>query len=79
LPLPSAEELDSEGERLLALASRDSPRDLPAATVRDRGFAVDALVKRIDVGAHDLVILRRSLISLLLPHRTLSRVIEIGR
>ncbi len=77
LPLPSAQELDDEARRLLALASQDIAYGLHVMTVVDRGFAVDALLRRIDLGAHDLVVLRRTATSLMLRRRTLTKVIEV--
>jgi nucleotide-binding universal stress UspA family protein len=77
LPLPSVEELDDEAERVLASALQDIPYGLNVEAVVDRGFGLEALLRRIDLGAHDLVILRRTVTSLLLRYRTASKVIEV--
>jgi nucleotide-binding universal stress UspA family protein len=57
-PLPrDYEELEREGEAILAKAVASVPEDVPLATAVHKGAPGPAIVERISEGKHDLVVL----------------------
>jgi hypothetical protein len=80
VPLPSIDELEAEADDVLASALRRHGAPLNVKKVIDRGPAVRTLLARIDLGEHDLVVLRRSPTSALLRLRARrrTRIVEVS-
>lgn len=57
VPYPNEDELALEAQTLLAQAEARVPDDIPVSTVARRGPAAAAILERIGVGEHDLVVM----------------------
>jgi nucleotide-binding universal stress UspA family protein len=56
VPFPDEAELVREAERIVEQAEELVPEDVPVSTVVRRGPVAKAILKRIDTGEHDLVV-----------------------
>ena len=56
VPFPNESELVRHAERVLERAEAAVPEDVPVFTVLRRGSTVREILKRIDAGEHDLVV-----------------------
>jgi nucleotide-binding universal stress UspA family protein len=56
-PVPTEDELVRHTEKVLARAEALVPEDVPVVTVARRGHAATEILKRIELGGHDLVVL----------------------
>jgi nucleotide-binding universal stress UspA family protein len=56
VPFPNESELVQQAERVLERAEATVPEDVPVSTVLRRGSTVREILKRIDAGEHDLVV-----------------------
>ena len=56
VPFPNETELEREAEQILERAEALVPEDVPVSTVVRRGPVVKAILKRIETGEHDLVV-----------------------
>jgi nucleotide-binding universal stress UspA family protein len=57
LPFPTDAELERQADSVVERAAALVPQDVPVATVVRTGPAADAILKRIDDGEHDLVVM----------------------
>jgi nucleotide-binding universal stress UspA family protein len=55
--VPSEDELVRDAEKVLAHAEALVPEDVPVVTLVRRGAAAKAILERIELGGHDLVVL----------------------
>jgi nucleotide-binding universal stress UspA family protein len=56
-PVPTEDELVRHAEKVLARAEALVPENVPVVTVVRRGLAAREILKRIELGGHDLVVL----------------------
>jgi nucleotide-binding universal stress UspA family protein len=56
-PVPTEDELVRRAEEVLARAEALVPEDVPVVTVIRRGAAAEAILERIELGGHDLVVM----------------------
>jgi nucleotide-binding universal stress UspA family protein len=56
-PVPTEDELVRQAEKALARAEALVPEDVPVVTVVRRGPAAREILRRIELGGHDLVVL----------------------
>jgi nucleotide-binding universal stress UspA family protein len=56
VPFPNETELEREAEQIVERAEALVPEDVPVSTVVRRGPVVKAILKRIETGEHDLVV-----------------------
>ena len=56
-PLPSGEELEAAARRLLSQSAALVPAGVPVKTLLAEGSPAKAILERIEVGAHDLVVM----------------------
>jgi nucleotide-binding universal stress UspA family protein len=60
VPVPDEDDLVRQAQKVLARAEALVPEDLPVVTVVERGPAAKAILERIEVGGHDLVVMGSS-------------------
>jgi nucleotide-binding universal stress UspA family protein len=56
VPFPNEAELEREAEQIVERAEARVPEDVPVSTVVRRGPVVREILKRIEAGEHDLVV-----------------------
>ena len=57
VPLPTQDELDRRAQQALDRAEALVPEDVPVSTALRRGGVADEILKRVECGEHDLVVM----------------------